>query len=68
MKATLEFNLPEEQTEHMQAVLAHQAWDALEDIARTIRMNNKSDISADVTLSMVQQNIRDIYEVIGNIG
>jgi hypothetical protein len=32
MKATLEFNLPEERDEHLRAVQANYAWAALHDI------------------------------------
>jgi hypothetical protein len=37
MKATLEFNLPEERTEHLQAVHAPNAWGLLHDLDAHLR-------------------------------
>ena len=37
MKATVEFTLPEERTEHLQAVHAGAAWALLEDIDQHLR-------------------------------
>ena len=37
MRATLEFNLPEEQNEHLRAVRAGDAWSALYDIDNMLR-------------------------------
>jgi hypothetical protein len=37
VRATLEFNLPEERTEHLQAVHAGAAWALLEDIDQHLR-------------------------------
>ena len=60
MKATLEFNLPEETQEHLQAVLAGRAWGSLYDITNVIRMNKKNDISADITLAMLEERINNV--------
>ncbi len=37
MKATLEFNLPEDHNEHLRAVYAGEAWSALYDIDNMLR-------------------------------
>jgi len=57
MKATMEFMLPEEQQEHLQALLGHRAWAALYDIKNTIRRHKKDNGSADVTLNTIQEII-----------
>jgi len=37
MKATLEFNLPEETNEHLRAIHANEAWSTLYDIDNILR-------------------------------
>ena len=75
MKATLEFNLPEEQEEFAQAAAAHQAFMLIEDLLSEIRTKLKYDSGAfnawkneegethhghNETLEMVQRFIWDL--------
>ena len=51
MKATLEFNLPEERDEHLQSVMAGRAWGALGEVSQLLRSYYKH--GADVTKTLI---------------
>lgn len=58
MKATLEFNLPEERGEYIRAVHAGAAWLALSDIDRQIRNAMKYGLEDGITHEDLLKNIR----------
>ena len=69
MKATLEFNLPEERGEHIRAVHAGAAWLALSDIDRQIRNAMKYGLQNGVTHEDLLKDIRrEIGEAILLLG
>jgi hypothetical protein len=58
MKATLEFNLPEDTQEHLRAVQANDAWSALYDIDYMLRNLLKHGDSQYKTLEELATAIR----------
>lgn len=62
MKAILEFNLPEEQQEHLQAVMAHRAWSALSEVSHILRSHYKYEDDAANTLRAIQDVVNDAKE------
>jgi hypothetical protein len=62
MKATLEFNLPEETQEHLQAVMSHRAWSALSEVSQVLRNHYKHGADADKTLRAIQDVVNDAKE------
>ena len=66
MKAILEFNLPEETTEHIWAVNAHRAWAALSEIRHLIRSYRKhGDDDPEIMLTSILDTICDAESWIG---
>jgi len=70
MKAILEFNLPEEDREHVRAVNAGAAWCALYDIETRLRSIIKYGLSPESSyeqeLSEIRKEIRETTSLIGN--
>lgn len=70
MKATLEFNLPEEDREHVRAVNAGAAWCALYDIESRLRNIIKYGLNAETSyeqeLGEIRKEIREVTSLIGN--
>jgi hypothetical protein len=64
MKATLEFNLPDERGEHLRAVHAGAAWCALYEIDNRLRNLLKYGISND---SSYEQELSEIRREISEI-
>jgi hypothetical protein len=70
MKATLEFNLPEDESEHVRAVNASAAWSALYDIEGRIRnilkygLNEESSYEQELT--EIRREINEITALIGS--
>jgi len=70
MKATLEFNLPEDDAEHVRSVNASAAWSALYDIDNRIRgiikygLNEES--SYEQELAEIRREINEITALIGS--
>ena len=64
MKATLEFNLPDDQVEYIQAVHAEYAWSAVSAIAAILRSHYKHGVGADETLKKIQEATTDTQGVI----
>lgn len=70
MKATLEFNLPEDDAEHIRSVNASAAWSALYDIEGRIRnilkygLNEESSYEQELT--EIRREINEITALIGN--
>jgi hypothetical protein len=58
MKATLEFNLPEDATDHLRAVQANDAWSALYDIDSMLRNLLKHGNDRYKTVEQLAQAIR----------
>jgi len=54
MKATLEFNLPEERDEHLQAVMAGRLWCALGEVSQLLRSHYKHGADVNKTLIAIQ--------------
>ena len=69
MKATLEFNLPEDDAEHIRSVNASAAWSALYDIEGRIRnilkygLNEESSYEQELT--EIRREINEITALIG---
>ena len=69
MKATLEFNLPEDDAEHVRSVNASAAWSALYDIEGRIRnilkygLNEESSYEQELT--EIRREINEITALIG---
>ena len=70
MKAILEFNLPEDDSEHVRAVNASAAWSALYDIDNRIRGILKYGLSEKSTyeqeLAEIRREINEITALIGS--
>ena len=70
MKATLEFNLPEDDAEHVRSVNASAAWSALYDIDGRIRNILKYGLNAESSyeqeLSEIRREINEITALIGS--
>jgi hypothetical protein len=64
MKATLEFNLPEERDEHLRAVHASDAWAALHDIDYMLRNHLKHGPTFNTADDMAQEVRRQINEAL----
>jgi hypothetical protein len=68
MKATLEFNLPEDRAEHLRAVHAGTAWCALFEVDNRLRNLLKYGISNDSSyeqeLSEIRKEINEITSLI----
>jgi hypothetical protein len=70
MKATLEFNLPEDDAEHVRCVNASAAWSALYDIDNRIRgiikygLNEESSYEQELT--EIRREINEITALIGS--
>jgi len=70
MKATLEFNLPEDDAEHVRSVNASAAWSALYDIESRIRgiikygLNEESSYEQELT--EIRREINEITALIGS--
>jgi hypothetical protein len=71
MKATLEFNLPEDNSEHLRAVNAGAAWSALYDIDTRLRSILKygldKDSSYEKELADIRSEINDALTLLGEI-
>ena len=59
MKATLEFNLPEDASDHLRAVQANHAWSALYDIDSILRNLLKHGNDRYKTIEELAQAIRE---------
>lgn len=69
MKATLEFDLPEDASEHLRAVNAATAWVALYEIDNKLRNLTKYGIREESSLEQELSEIRkEISEVTGLLG
>lgn len=70
MKATLEFNLPEDNHEHVRAVNAGAAWCALYDIESRLRGIVKFGLGAEGSyeqeVNEIRKEIREVTALIGN--
>ena len=64
MKATLEFNLPEDNSEHLRAVNAGAAWVALYEIDNRLRNLVKYGLNKD---SSYEQELSEIRKEIGEV-
>jgi hypothetical protein len=62
MKATLEFNLPEERDEHLQAVMAGRLWCDLGEVAQLLRSHYKHGVDATKTLTAIQDVVNAAME------
>jgi hypothetical protein len=64
MKATLEFQLPEERDEHIRAVHAADAWALLDDIDQELRRILKygSEISRDQMAESIRLQINELCQ------
>ena len=64
MKATIEFQLPEEHDEHVRAVHAHNAWVALYDIDQELRRILKygSEITRDQLAEEIRSQINELCQ------
>lgn len=62
MKATLEFQLPEERDEHIRAVHAAEAWALLDDIDQELRRIVKygSEITRDQLAEEIRSQINEL--------
>ncbi|MBM3453522.1 MAG: hypothetical protein FJX80_00060 [Bacteroidetes bacterium] len=71
MKATLEFNLPEDNSEHLRAVNAGAAWSALHDIDTRLRSILKygldKDSSYEKELADIRSEINDTLALLGEV-
>jgi hypothetical protein len=71
MKAILEFNLPEDRSEHLRAVNAGAAWSALHDINNRLRSVLKYSVDVDSPcekeLIDIRSQINDTLTVLGEI-
>jgi hypothetical protein len=69
MKATLEFNLPEDQAEHLRAVHAGAAWCALYEVDNRLRnllkYGTSKDSSYEQELSEIRREINETTSLIG---
>lgn len=69
MKATLEFNLPEDRTEHLRAVHAGAAWCALYEVDNRLRnllkYGTSKDSSYEQELSEIRREINETTSLIG---
>lgn len=70
MKATLEFNLPEEDREHVRAVNAGAAWCALYGIESRLRNIIKYGLNPETSyeqeLGEIRKEIHEVTSLIGN--
>lgn len=70
MKAILEFNLPEDASEHFRAVNAGAAWSALYDIDNRLRSILKygldKDSSYEKELTEIRREIDEVTAFLGN--
>ena len=64
MKATLEFSLPEEHSEHLRAINAGAAWTALYEIDHRLRNLVKYGLNKD---SSYEQEMSEIRKEIGEV-
>jgi DNA-binding IclR family transcriptional regulator len=64
MKATLEFQLPEEREEHIRAVHAADAWATLDDIDQELRRILKygSEITRDQLAEAIRSQINELCQ------
>ena len=64
MKATLEFNLPDERDEHIRAVHAADAWALLDDIDQELRRIVKygSEITRDQLTEEIRLQINELCQ------
>lgn len=64
MKATLEFQLPDEREEHIRAVHAADAWATLDDIDQELRRILKygSEISRDQLAETIRAQINELCQ------
>ena len=67
MKTTLEFNLPEEQTEMSRAVHAADAWYALSELDQNLRSLIKYGTYDGYTVTTVEQLASEIRKRIGDV-
>jgi hypothetical protein len=69
MKATLEFNLPEDRAEHFRAVHAGAAWCALYEVDNRLRnllkYGTSKDSSYEQELSEIRREINETTSLIG---
>jgi hypothetical protein len=70
MKATLEFDLPEDASEHLRAVNAATAWVTLHEIDNRLRNIIKYGISLESSmeqeLSEIRREINEVTALLGN--
>lgn len=70
MKAILEFNLPEDTSEHLRAVNASTAWVTLHEIDNRLRNLIKYGLSRESSyeheLSEIRKEINEVTALIGN--
>ncbi len=64
-QATLTFNLPEEDTEHLQAVHGGAAFVALQQIRQAIRQHHKHGVPIEKTLDDISQTLLDTQHSTG---
>jgi hypothetical protein len=64
MKVTLQL---EDQTEVLDAIHADEAWEALREIQRLLRTNEKHDVSDAVTLQRISTEIIDVFSSRGDL-
>ena len=69
MKATLEFNLPDDRNEHLRAVHAGAAWSMIYEIDNRLRNLIKYGVSKESSyeqeLSEIRREIYDVTVIIG---
>lgn len=63
MKATLTFNLPEEQEEHYQALYGHRYKLAIDELDRVLRAKYKYEDQRDISIEEVRKMLRDCLEM-----
>jgi hypothetical protein len=63
MKVTIQF---EEKFEVLDAIHAGEAWAALREIQRLLRVNEKHDVGDAVTLQRISTEIIDVFTVRGD--
>lgn len=70
MKATLEFNLPEDTSEHLRAINAGAAWVALHEIDNRLRNLIKYGVSKESSyeqeISEIRREIAEVTSLVGD--
>ena len=60
MKATLEFNLPDDEVVCLRAIHADEAWNAIASIQYLLRQHHKHDVPAAVILKDINNEIAEM--------